>query len=230
MLSDPNEWRERAGDISFVIDSLPTLGERTPQLTGKLDADSVGVTGHSYGAFTAQLIGGVTIDIPEGERDVSFADPRASAVLLFSPQGRDQFGQTERSWRAMKVPAMSVTGSRDRGTRGQGLDWLMDTYNLSPPGNKFCVLIEDASHLSFSSRLMRKIEQEEEREARSLNNDESGPEPPSSVEQRAIYQYVKLASLTFWDAYLKDEPKAREYLASQRLPELSGGRVKLMRK
>src|SRR5262249_7524482 len=44
------QWRDRARDISFVIDSLPGLEERFPELKGKIDRSRIVVAGHSYGA------------------------------------------------------------------------------------------------------------------------------------------------------------------------------------
>jgi hypothetical protein len=49
-------------------------------------------------------------------------------------------------------------------------------------------------------------------------------------EQEAIFNWVKVACIAFWDAYLKNDSQARAYLASPALPELSGDRVTLLRK
>ena len=48
--------------------------------------------------------------------------------------------------------------------------------------------------------------------------------------QKAIFDYVKMASLAFWDAYLKDDAKAREYLKSDALPAYSKGALTLSKK
>src|SRR5713101_8157357 len=59
-------WGNRARDISLVIDSLSELEKRVPQLKGKMDQKRIGVGGHSYGAFTTQMIGGALLDMPNG--------------------------------------------------------------------------------------------------------------------------------------------------------------------
>jgi len=46
-----------------------------------------------------------------------------------------------------------------------------------------------------------------------------------SVEKILIY--TKLGSLAFWDAYLKDNRRAKAYLHSQDLPSFSNGIVKV---
>lgn len=50
------------------------------------------------------------------------------------------------------------------------------------------------------------------------------------ADQKAIFDYIKMASLAFWDAYLKDETKAKEYLKSDALMTYSRNEVKLSRK
>ena len=57
-------WESRPKDISFVIDSLPEIEKRVPELKRKLDRSRIGVGGHSYGAYTAEAIGGATVTMP----------------------------------------------------------------------------------------------------------------------------------------------------------------------
>ena len=52
----------------------------------------------------------------------------------------------------------------------------------------------------------------------------------SGADQKASFDYIKMASLDFWDAYLKDEGKAKEYLKSDVLVTYSRSAVKLPRK
>src|SRR5207244_281867 len=78
------QWRDRARDISLVIDSLADLEVRFPELKGKMDRTKIGVGGHSYGAFTAMLLGGARTF---GNPPLLVADPRVTAILAMSPQG-----------------------------------------------------------------------------------------------------------------------------------------------
>jgi dienelactone hydrolase len=95
-LKKPALWQSRPQDISFVLDSLPALQKRIPALAGKLDAEHIGVGGHSMGAFTANAIAGALVDLP-GHPARNFADARVKAVLLLSPQGPGEFGLTDHS-------------------------------------------------------------------------------------------------------------------------------------
>jgi predicted dienelactone hydrolase len=193
LLRDPKSWPERPRDVSFLLDSLGELETRVPGLKGKMDARRIGVGGHSLGAFTAQVVGGATIQLPGEKEPRRLADPRVRAVLQLSGQGANQFGLTEQSWEKMSLPMMSMTGSLDRGARGQSPEWRMEPFKRSPAGDKYHVFIEGAHHGSFTGRLA------------------------VTGEQKAIFGYVQCASLAFWDAYLKQEEKARKYLQSDAL-------------
>src|SRR5712692_6731323 len=58
-----DDWINRVRDITLIIDSLNDLEKRLPQLKGKMDQKRIGVGGHSYGAFTTQMIGGALLDM-----------------------------------------------------------------------------------------------------------------------------------------------------------------------
>lgn len=195
-LNDPARIANRVADIVLVMDSFAEIAKATPALAGRIDAERIGVGGHSFGAYTAMLIGGVTVDLG-GERGRSFRDERVRCILPISGQGTGQQGLTDRSWAGLTIPMMTITGTRDRGIGGQDVDWKKEPYAFSPPGDKYLVVIDGAHHLSFGGGL--------------------GPRGAD------ITDVVKLGSTRFWDAWLKDSEPARDYLRSDRLVEDSGG-------
>lgn len=215
-MRDTKGWAERPHDISFLIDSFGDLARQVPALSGKVDRRRIGVGGHAYGAYTAQLIGGATVDLPGQEPGRNLADSRVRAILLMSGQGRDQQGLTQHSWDRLTRPMMTMTGSLDRGAGGQGPDWKKEPFDFSPAGNKYHVLIDGANHFSFTGRLL---------EQRSAGR--WGAALDSGADQQAIFSYIKMASLAFWDAHLKQQKKARVYLHSYALGGYSHGAVKL---
>jgi dienelactone hydrolase len=191
-LNDPARIADRVADIVLLMDSLAEIARATPALAGRIDAERIGVGGHSFGAYTAMLIGGVTVDLG-GERGRSFRDERVRCILPISGQGTGQQGLTERSWAVLTIPMMTITGTRDRGVGGQGVAWKKEPYAFSPPGGKYLVVIDGANHLSFGGGLG----------ARSSD----------------VTDIVKLTSTLFWDAWLKNSQPARDYLQSERLIE-----------
>ena len=208
-LKKPALWESRPQDISFVLDSLPELQKRVPALAGELDADRIGVGGHSMGAFTAGAIAGALVDLP-GRPASKFADPRAKAVLLLSPQGPGEFGLTDHSWDRISLPLLSMTGSLDSGAGRQGPQWKKIPFERSQPGDKYHLFIDGANHMSFIT-------------ADTLS-------PARATQAEAILGYANSAALAFWDAYLKGEPAAKDYLQSDALANSSHGAAKLSRR
>ncbi|MCA9800756.1 MAG: hypothetical protein KC777_02160 [Cyanobacteria bacterium HKST-UBA02] len=197
-------WRSRPLDVTFILDSLAEIEGRIPGL--KIDRNRIGIGGHSFGAHTAQVIGGTVIG-----GSTEFEDRRPRAVLLLSPQGIEAgFGGsalTEDSWKSFKRPMMTITGTRDKGRHGDDYQWRLDPYKYSPKGDKFLVVIEDAQH-GLGGISTRRFPQ-------------SGPDNP------AMLDAVKAASLAFFDAYLGGSEQVQGYLKSRVLQSESKAPLKM---
>ncbi len=208
-LKTPALWESRPRDISFLLDSLPELQKRVVGLSGKIDANRIGVAGHSMGAYTAEAVGGALVDLP-GRVSSSFADARARAVLCLSPQGPGQFGLSTNSFEKMNLPFMGITGSLDNLGPRANAAWHKTPFDRSPAGDKFEVFIQGANHMSFIT-------------------DESLGAARSS-QAAAILGYTNSASLAFWDAYLKNDSAAKKFLQSDLLERSSHEAAKLARR
>ncbi len=174
----------RVGDITFILDSLDQLIIQLPALKGRIDRSRIGIGGHSLGAYTTMLIGGVTADIGEVKAR-SFKDARVRCILPISAQGTGQQGLTEASWSTLTIPMLTVTGSLDKGAGGQGPEWKKEPFKFSPAGDKYLVFIEGANHVSF------------------------GGATPGNITDA-----VKAGTLAFWSAYLKDDAAAKTSLSN----------------
>jgi predicted dienelactone hydrolase len=208
-LKQPALWESRPRDVSFVLDALGELEKRVAGLSGKVDAQRIGVGGHSMGSFTTEAVAGALVDLP-GKSGVSFADGRVRAALCLSPQGPGQFGLSDTSFRSMRVPFLGITGSLDNLGPLANAAWHKTAFELSPAGNKYFANIEGANHMSFIS-------------ARTLS-------PVKAQQAENILEYTNSVALAFWDAYLKDDAAAKEYLQSDGLASFSKGAAKLERR
>jgi predicted dienelactone hydrolase len=222
-LHNYQDWIDRVRDMTLVMDSLGDLERRLSELKGKLDQKRIGVGGHSYGAFTTQMIGGVTLDIPGQPRAQSFGDARPRAFVLLSPQGKSANGLTESSWQTMTRPTMSMSGSNDTGVMGQLANWRRDPFTYSPAGDKYLVWIDGANHMSFTGALAQTP-------AAGTSRGLLFSRLNQGADQKAVFDCVKVASIAFWDAYLKDDPKAKTYLKSDTLIRYSNKTVSVTRK
>lgn len=189
ILHTPARWVERIDLVRRVIDVVPRIVAGT---CGRLDVDTpFAIAGHSFGAYTAQLLAGATIELFDDSRAVSFRDERFRAAILLSAQGRDQQGLGEGSWDAMDGPVLTVTGTLDRGAKGGDWRWKSEPFELAPEGGKYLAVLEDGDHYL-------------------------GGMTDRDVERRVPAQQAAVAAITlaFLDAHLRDRPAARRWLTA----------------
>jgi predicted dienelactone hydrolase len=219
----PADWRNRVRDVTFVLDSIPTLTQRFPELAGKIDATKIGVAGHGYGAHTAMLLGGART-FPGS---VSYADPRVKAIVAMSPQGpSDTRGLTQESWAELRVPAMFMTGTRDQGAApAETPEWRSEAYKLSPAGDKWLVTIEGARSGTFTGRMDDMIDTAARERMRDQNVLGGTPQTTTdrtrqprtraeaaSLRQQELFAIARGVALSFFDTYLRGDAAGRESL------------------
>ncbi|HEX8171379.1 MAG TPA: alpha/beta fold hydrolase [Thermoanaerobaculia bacterium] len=221
----PADWMNRVRDITFILDSLDTIEQRYPELQGKIDRTKIGVGGHSYGAYTAMLIGGART-FPGG---TSYADPRVKAIVAMSPQGPGEArGLTNESYAQLRVPALFMTGTRDAGvTQDETPEWRQQAYELSPAGDKWLVVLEGARHGTFTGRF-DEFEAMSARDARMRTPVEVDPATGQPIDTRAsraqimserargAFGTARMLALAFWDLYLRGDAEGRTELERTR--------------
>ncbi len=182
ILHDPAYGHDRIRIVGAILDTLPAILSSIGITPNELP---LAIAGHSFGAYTAQLLAGAEIDLPEGTR--TFRDTRFAAALVLSGQGRDQQGLRDGSWDAMTGPVLTVTGQQDGGAKGQDWHWKCEPYDLAPPGGKVLAVLNDATHYL------------------------GGMTPEGSV---VPYQFdaLKMVTAAFLDAHLGNRPGAWNWL------------------
>ena len=163
------EFINRPQDISFVLDELTRLNPT--EFDGKLNLDSVGVAGHSFGGYTALAVAGAKIDFERLERncnltignlnaalilqcralglepkDYNFRDSRVQAVFVINPVNASIFGSKGLS--EIKIPTFVSAGSYDPATPfvfEQGR-----TFPFINSSNTYLQLQEGQAHVDFS--------------------------------------------------------------------------------
>ncbi|MCX7045961.1 MAG: hypothetical protein NTX50_10820 [Candidatus Sumerlaeota bacterium] len=220
-----DQWTQRAKDVSFLLDSLDGLEAKVSPLKGKLDRKRIGAGGNALGAFTAQILGGATVDVPDKGKGQTFTDTRVKAVLLLSGQGSGQQGLTKQSWSDMRLPMMTVTGSKDRTARGQGTEWKMEPYQYSLAGEKYHLFIEGANHDSFTGKLTEAGDAIAKKHGFAALRERLSKAEAS--EQKAIFETIKAATLAFWNASLKSDEASQMWLQSDALFNASHKKAKI---
>jgi predicted dienelactone hydrolase/CubicO group peptidase (beta-lactamase class C family) len=182
------DWRNRAQDLVFVLDSLDEIQHEVAELNGMVNRESIGVAGHLIGAYAASLLVGMQVfSSDHGGMAETYRDERVKAAILLSPQGRGQ-GLTDQSWAMIDRPMLIVAGSEAASRRtGNPAEWRAEPFYLSSPGEKYLLWIEG------------------------LTNRYAGL-ATGAVDDPAMAATVKQATVAYWNAHLQQKSSAREYL------------------
>ena len=166
------EFIDRPLDISYVLDELERRNAQ--EYESRLNLQTVGAIGHSFGGYTVLALAGAGIDFEKLElacgpinwtpnismllqcralnlprQAYSFRDPRVAAVLTIDPVGSEVFGP--RGFSQIEIPALLIAGSEDR-TAPAILEQLRIFSWLASP-ERYLALIEGKPHLGNFSRL-----------------------------------------------------------------------------
>ena len=98
---------DRAKDVSFAITAML----KSKDFGAQINAQAIAVAGHSYGANTAMLIGGATVE--RNGKALSVRDDRVKALILISAPPFTGEGDMGKILGAIKVPTLHVTGTED---------------------------------------------------------------------------------------------------------------------
>ena len=164
-----SEFIDRPQDISYVIDELE---RRNPtEFQGRLNLESVGVFGHSFGGYTALALAGATVDFDHlyyhcnrrfgalntslllqcralqlERKDYNFRDERVKVVLVNNPVNRSIFGPEGLS--KIQIPVIIGAGSYDPAT--PFIFEQVPSFTELGSRYKYLVLIEGQAHVDFS--------------------------------------------------------------------------------
>jgi predicted dienelactone hydrolase len=110
-------------------------------LTGAVDPDRIGASGHSFGGFTSFILAGGT-----GSTFGTFLDPRVRAILPQAPAA----ALPEELFRNIQIPTLIVGGSIDGTTPFPSQQ--QRPFDLIPAGPAIVALaeLENAGHFTFS--------------------------------------------------------------------------------
>lgn len=200
----------RVEDMRHLLTVLPEIERLHPALAGKADPSRLGLTGHSFGAFSAQQFGGATVFNPDTDKYQSYVDKRVAAIVALSPPGPMFDTITADSWLQLSTPTLVTTGTWDVQPRfwPDWRDHLM-SFKTSLPGHKYALVTEGADHY--------------------LGNLICRPEREAAPQQDAL-QMVQIVTTAFLDAYLKDNADARALINSEQLAIASGQFSRLSRR
>ncbi|MDX2108260.1 MAG: hypothetical protein SFY67_17835 [Candidatus Melainabacteria bacterium] len=210
------KWRVRPLDMKFVLDSIDQILAEAPEVS--IDKSNLGIGGHSFGAHTAQLLGGSIVGDVNIGYTREFRDNRAKAFLLMSPQGRgarfeDVAIFDDEAWSEFERPMMCLTGTNDIVSDTQDWVWRKDAFNLSKSTeskSKYLAIINGGYH-GFGGIVGKRF---------------TGAGPDNEVHA----DYTKALSLAFWNAFLKNDIESKVYLDQCEIEQDTHGEVEFSAK
>jgi predicted dienelactone hydrolase len=227
---DINEFINRPLDISFVIDELTR--RNASEFAGRLNLESVGVAGHSFGGYTALAVAGATLNLDNLAQDcdtnaitgylnlslllqcralklpnlkVNFRDPRVAAVLTFNPFNSSIFGQDGLA--QIQIPVLIGAGNYDPAT--PAIFEQIRSFPWFKTEESYLLLVEGQAHLDFSILDAGITDLFESVGGLTL--------PPTDL----IDLYGDAASLAFFEVHIANNKSFRPFLQASYLAYLS---------
>lgn len=180
---NPENWRNRPLDVTFVLDEIIAGRSGIVELGGRIDAGRIAVAGHSAGAYTAMAAAGMII----GD-SIVMRDPRVRAAIALSMPRLNVL--RDHAFSNIEIPVLHMTGQRDSSiiyrTRPHHRRIAFEKTNAP---DQFLVTLARGTHATFSNAWdVTKSRQTEE--------------------QRLVVMF----STVFLDAFLRGDDRARQWL------------------
>jgi predicted dienelactone hydrolase len=186
--ADAKNFMLRVQDVPAVLDQLEVWNKEPKHwLAGRMDLAHVGMSGHSFGAVTTQAVSGQST----ARGRLSLTDKRIIAALPMSPS-LPKAADAKETFGSVKIPWLLMTGTNDTSPIGdQTVESRLAVFPALPAGDKYELVLNKAEHSVFTERAL----------------------PGDKAERNPNHHRAILAiSTAFWDAYLRDDKTAREWL------------------
>ncbi len=182
----------RVTDVKDVLDILPQWNsESTNSLCGRLNCERVGLSGHSFGARTTQVV--------IGQRDWLVPvrkDSRIDAAVLFSPSS-PRLGSAEAAFGSIDIPCLLLTGTRDVALIGyQTVESRLAVFPALQSGGRYQLVLHAATHSAFTD---------------GVAGSGDGPRNPNH------HKAIKAITTAFWDSHLRENADARVWLTTNKV-------------
>ncbi len=197
----------RIRDLHLILENLDALDSLEAGLAAKIDRNTLIAAGHSFGAFSAQQLGGAASIDPESGNRISGYDARIRAVVAISPPG-EMFGLINaQSWTSLAVPTLMTTGTWD--VDGHFVThWEQHklSWENAPPGNNWMLVVDGADH--YLGNLICRLDRDQ-------------------APQRDALQMVNASAVSFMHSITRGDDEAHRLLHSNLLESRTRGFARL---
>jgi dienelactone hydrolase len=190
-------FMSRVKDVRATLDQLDQWNKSASHaLAGRLNLDTVGMSGHSFGAVTTEALSGECF----ADRGPLLTDSRIDAAIIMSPSTPGR-GTPAAAFGSVSLPWLLMTGTKDvaellggRSINDKSPEEVMKSrlavFPALPSGDKYELILHEAGHEAFTDRKI------------------FGKEPRNPNHHRVILAI----STAFWDWYLRGDASAKDWL------------------
>lgn len=185
----------RMYDVPFALEELKKWAAENPEVGNIIDFNTIGMSGHSFGAMTTQVMAGQLIPDADGNL-INLKDSQFKAGILYSPVpiGHMTGEDPATIYGGIDIPMLHMTGTDDDSPiEGFGYEHRLVIYDHSA-GEKYLLVKKDGDHMVYNGT----------RGKLAVN-------PNRELHENII----KIGAHAFWDAYLKEDTAAKAWLAGQ---------------
>ena len=190
---------DRFMDVPFALDELPkwALEHENAEFGPLLDFENLGMSGHSFGAMTSQVMAGQMFPDTNGVL-TQLKEDRFKAGILYSPVPiRHLVGDEPDAalYGSITLPLLHMTGTEDDSPiEGFGYKQRMAVYEHSSSPEKFVLIKQGGDHMVY--------------------NGTRGKLEANPLRERHE-ELIKIFALAYWDYKLKGDEAAQEWLEGQ---------------
>jgi predicted dienelactone hydrolase len=185
----------------FVIEQLDKMAGKTSSPGDRMDLARIGVSGHDFGAQTVLALAGQVLP-----GKIAFEEPRVKAVVAMSaPVPLGQVPLTL-AYGDVSLPCLHITGTADNSivaTTTAAQRRLPFDYTSGV--DQYLITLRGADHQTYSGHILAR----------------------NGTQDAMFQQMIAECSAAFWDAYLKDDHRAKQWLAGPGITDHLGARARV---
>lgn len=193
----------RFQDIPFVLDQVMAGHEFGEGVEDLLDAACIGMSGHSFGAITTQVMAGQMLG--KRNRKYRLFENRFKAAIAYCPSPTYNHSEGhEEIYGSIDLPTFYMTGTDDDSPVSHfDYTYRLPIYKSAQGDDQHLIVIDEADHMVFAG-----------------SRGKLGANPLRSVHE----DIIKTSSQAFWDAYLKEDADAFAWLTGAGFSSYLAGR------
>lgn len=191
----------RYRDIPFALDALRDMAATHPDIAAQMDLSRLGMSGHSFGAGTTQIMAGQKLGF--GRRQYCLRQPDFKSGILYSPVPSYNRKDSPRSiYGDMTLPLFHMTGTADTSpVEGFPYTRRLEVFDSAGSPNQHLMVLQGGDHMVYNG-----------------SRGQLGENPDRARHEMLI----KIAALAYWDATLKNDETAQNWLVGGGFDALLG--------